>query len=280
MRQAEDYETAKFTGPTLESVQAIANEYHATSTIVKTVVVVLNHVKTTTIYRLNEEPEVIVEQTDEDNGKTETREGKMVQSTITSLNGGVWELTLRVSDCYWERDKEDEDKEDEDEEDDETYDEDGDDIPGNSREYPTVSVQCSMQEQSILNHERLRGLGSTEKSAISALLNGASEHDQIKVRSNKYRAINKILDFSLGDGFGNCLNFVQYNPTYSAPVTHITYRYKSSNKPEMPAAGKAVQGNMMPGTFKKVEGYVCVFVGAGYEYRKGAPVFVEMGEEV
>lgn len=96
---------------------------------------------------------------------------------MTSQNGGMWELTLRISEIYW--DKPDEDAEDDEEldEDDEDLDDEGDEVPGNSREYPLMQVSCSMEETSILNHARIRQLGSDEKAAISALLSGASQWD-------------------------------------------------------------------------------------------------------
>lgn len=273
LRQSEDYESAKFVCESFSDAQTLAGKYHDLSEITKVVTEVKNGIKTITTTR-NGETTVEVLPTEEEDSYTVSKEGTMVQTTLTSMNGGLWQLDIRVTSCYWDKEDETDDEEDDDEDSDAMKDEDGDAIPGNSREYPTVSVQCSMEEQSILNHEALRTLGSDEKSAVAALLAGSSIYDEIRVAKNKYRSIEKILDFTI-DGIGNCLRFVQTNPTYSVPVIHITYRYKASNVPDMPEQGSVVRGTAMPGQIKQAEGYICVFVGCGYEYQKGAPVFYD-----
>lgn len=171
--------------------------------------------------------------------------GLQVQTSMTRLQGELWELKVRKN-LLKTRNGED----------DTHADADAMAAEFGDEENPkTLSVAISAIQESILNHEIFEDYTAEQLGALKMYMNGATGGEKITNKEGKSITLKTIISPDSND-----VKFVIKNPTYYVPSISITYSYWSFSRDDSTKEiGKPTTD--IPGGFNPPAGYTALFMG-------------------
>lgn len=177
--------------------------------------------------------------------------GLQVQTTLTRLNGDLWELKVRKNRLYAKAGT----GEDENDHSDQEAQEAANGSEANPRTYST-SIEAI--QESILNHEKYDSVPPDNLAAIKMYMNGAGGSEKVGTSSG-VRRLDELMHIT-----DDLVQLAIKNPTYYVPSMTITYSYWSTKQvQDMSGVGK-------PGTppgpgLKLPKGYLSLLMGVDSE---------------
>lgn len=168
-----------------------------------------------------------------------------IQSTMTRLNGDLWQLTIRKNKIQ----KRDDDSEATQEQ------QDGMEDKYGSQSIPkTISVEITAIQENILNHPKFANVPPDNLAAIKQYMNGAGAGEVYACSAGSAVRLGDLM--SLNDSL---VQFAIKNPTYYVPSMTVTYQYWSNTKnTDMSDIGKIKNP---PGQWTWPEDYTSLFMG-------------------
>lgn len=180
------------------------------------------------------------------------------QTTLTSINGGLWELTIRKAEAYYVQEEDDEDDEEEDPSDDSGA-WDGGDETATSSAGNIVTCSTSIQAVPILTHPSFKDLKNNHLAlaAISHILNGGSPADEIENPDHpgEYVTVSTAAP-------SNWPEF-KTHPTFNMLVTNVTLQKTIRHKPKIDTK---IGTEAWPKGFHKGKHMTSTYVGSGWTY--------------
>lgn len=171
--------------------------------------------------------------------------GLQVQTTMTRLQGELWELKVRRNPLKVTNGEDD------------TH-SDADAMTaefGDAENPKTLSVAISAIQESILNHDIFDDYTPDQIGALKMYMNGATGGEKITNKEGKSIMLKSIISPD-----SNEVKFVIKNPTYYVPSISITYSYWSFSRDDSTKEiGKPATD--IPGGFKPPTGYTALFMG-------------------
>lgn len=174
-------------------------------------------------------------------------ESQQVTTTMSRLNGGLWQLQIRYTPLKKQSDDNDSSGDDEDISQEESQ-------WGSEVNPRQVSISITAIQESVLNHPKFANLSADKRGAIKAYMNGAMEGQQIADKNGKAMRLGQIISMS-----DNLVQLALKCPTYYVPSIAVTLQYyKSSPVNDISGIGEEKDA---PGFGKLPEGYTSLFMG-------------------
>lgn len=165
-----------------------------------------------------------------------------VTTTITRLNGGLYQLQVRKSPLIKQQEQETEVSPEEQQHGSET----------NPRQ---VSISITAIQESVLNHPKFASLSAQQRGAIKAYMNGAMEGQKVADTNGQAIRLGQIIPMH-----DELVQLALKCPTYFVPSIAVTLQYYSSSpKNDVSGIGEEKKA---PGGFSNLpEGYKSIFMG-------------------
>lgn len=173
---------------------------------------------------------------------------QQVTTTMSRLNGGLWQLQVRKTPLKKQTDSGSGGGEGE-----------GDITPeesewGSQTNPRQVSISITAIQESVLNHSKYANLSPEQRGAIKAYMNGAMEGQKIADKDGKAMRLGQIIAMS-----DSLVQLALKCPSYYVPSIAVTLQYYSSS-PVTDISGIGEEKNA-PGFNKLPEGYKSLFMG-------------------
>lgn len=169
---------------------------------------------------------------------------EQVTTTITRLNGGLYQLQVRTSPLI---------KQEEEEEEEEISPEEKE--HGSLTNPKQLSISITAIQESVLNHPKYASLSAQQRGAIKAYMNGAMEGQKVADTNGQAIRLGQIMPMH-----DDLVQLALKCPTYFVPTIAVTLQYYSSS-PET-NVGEIGKEKAAPGGFGKLpEGYKSIFMG-------------------
>lgn len=190
---------------------------------------------------------------------TPESELKVIQATMTSIPGGLWELTTRAADAYWTPDQDSEEEEDPEDPSDDSGAWDGGDEEAESSAGNIVTCSTTIQAVPILTHPNFKDLKNDHLTlaAISHILNGGSPADEIE--NPNYPGVYVEVSEAAGEDWPK----FKTHPTFNMLVTTVTLQKTINHKPKIDTK---IGTEAWPKGFHKGKHMTSTYVGSGWSY--------------
>lgn len=166
-----------------------------------------------------------------------------VQTTLTRLNGDVWELKVRRNKV---RKKEEEEVTEEEQ--------NAQEEKHGSQAHPRqTSINITAIQESILNHDKFKEYDQDKLGVLKMYMNGSLPGEKVQTTKG-IKMLNDIVPYT-----NDAVKFVIKNPTYYVPSMSVTYQHWSASKDtDMSEIGtiKKPNGVTVP------EGYTSLYMGS------------------
>ena len=164
-----------------------------------------------------------------------------ITTTLTRLNGNLWQLQVRKSPLIKQPETEVTPEEKE---------------SGSQANPKQLSVSITAIQESVLNHPKYANLSPQQRGAIKAYMNGAMEGQKVADEYGKAIRLGQIMPMS-----DSLVQLALKCPSYYVPSIAVTFSYYSTS-PVTQIAGIGEQKDPPSGGFSKLpEGYVSLFMG-------------------
>lgn len=165
-----------------------------------------------------------------------------ITTTITRLNGNLWQLQVRKSPTQKQKEEEQEVSPEEQEFGSET----------NPRQ---LSISITAIQESVLNHPKYANLTPQQRGAIKAYMNGAMDGQKVADAEGKAIRLGQIMRYD-----DSLVQLALKCPTYYVPSIAVSYSYYRSSP--QTDTGEIGQPKDAPGLGKLPEGYTSLFMGS------------------
>lgn len=172
---------------------------------------------------------------------------QQVTTTMTRLNGNLWQLQVRLTPIRKQSEQEGEGEEEEVTPEEQEH--------GSKDNPKQVSISITAIQESILNHSKFASLSAQQRGAIKAYMNGALDGQKVADNDGKAIRLGQIMPMH-----DDLVQLALKCPTYFVPSIAVTLQYYSSSPvTEVEGIG---QEKAAPGGFSKLpEGYKSIFMG-------------------
>lgn len=172
-----------------------------------------------------------------------------VTTTITRLNGGLYQLQVRKSPLIKQQQQQEGEGEGEPEVSPEEQ------QHGSETNPKQVSISITAIQESVLNHPKFASLSAQQRGAIKAYMNGAMEGQKVADSNGQTIRLGQIIPMQ-----DDLVQLALKSPTYFVPSIAVTLQYYSSS-PKNDVSGIG-QEKKAPGGFSNLpEGYKSIFMG-------------------
>ena len=164
-----------------------------------------------------------------------------ISTTLTRLNGNLWQLQVRQSPLVKQAEEEQEESPEEKEH-------------GSKDNPKQLSISITAIQESVLNHAKYANLTPQQRGAIKAYMNGAMEGQKVADANGQAIRLGQIMPMS-----DSLVQLALKCPSYYVPSIAVTYQYYSGSA--VTDAGEIGQPKNPPGMSKLPEGYTSLFMG-------------------
>lgn len=165
-----------------------------------------------------------------------------ISTTLTRLNGNLWQLQVRQSPLVKQAEEEQEDISPEEQE------------HGSKDNPKQLSISITAIQESVLNHAKYANLTPQQRGAIKAYMNGAMEGQKVADAYGQAIRLGQIMPMS-----DSLVQLALKCPSYYVPSIAVTYQYYSGSA--VTDTGEIGQPKNPPGMSKLPEGYTSLFMG-------------------
>lgn len=165
-----------------------------------------------------------------------------ITTTLTRLNGNLWQLQVRKSPLVKQNETEQEASPEEKE-----Y--------GSQSNPKQLSISITAIQESVLNHEKYASLTPQQRGAIKAYMNGAMEGQKVADQYGQAIRLGQVMAMS-----DDLVQLALKCPSYYVPSIAVTFQYYSASP--VTDVGEIGQEKAAPGGFSKLpEGYKSIYMG-------------------
>lgn len=179
--------------------------------------------------------------------------GLQVQTTLTRLNGDLWELKVRKNRLYAKAGTGDDENDHSDQEAQEA-------ANGSESNPKQIATSIEAMQESILNHKKYDGIPPDNLAAIKMYMNGAGGSEKVGTSSG-VRRLDELMHIT-----DDLVQLAIKNPTYYVPSMTMTYSYWSPRRvQDMSGIGKPGSPPGAGTIWAPEDGYVSLLMGIDSE---------------